>query len=291
MNRFQYTYSIVRYVHDPAAGEILNVGVILCAPALSFIGAQFDYHYERLSETFANFDGDHYKRALRRFEDAIEKISARSGDTLFKLKDVPQDAASLAAILWPDKDLSFQIGPVLAGVSDRPVKMLETLFDRMVTSQYTRRTNEKRTDDEIWKIYQRPLTRQRVSRVLQPKKITTDKVELKFEHTFKNEHLNILQPLSFDLVKKESMQRKAAQWLGVAMAIKEAPDVGKLYLLLGEPKADSSAHRTAYAKAKKLLDEIPIKHELIEEGQAEGFATELAKYMKQHGVIKREDED
>ena len=68
MNGISYTYSVVRYLHDPATGETLNVGVVLWAPSVRCLAARFEHRYERLSNTFVDFKGEHYKRALRQFE-------------------------------------------------------------------------------------------------------------------------------------------------------------------------------------------------------------------------------
>jgi hypothetical protein len=261
----------------------------MCAPSVKFVGVRFDHLYERLSDTFSNFDGEHYKRAIRRFEEVIHQISEKPEDRLFEMRDIPSDAATLGAKLWPDKSLSFQIGPVLAGVTETPVATLDLLFERMVASQYTRRKTEKRSDDDIWKVYQRPLTRQKVNRFLEPKKVVTDKVEVKFDHAFKNERWHILQPISLDLVRKESIQKKAAQWLGTAMAIKDDPEVGTLYLLLGSPSTRSASHLAAYKRAIKLLEEMPIQHTLVEEDQADTFARNLAEEIERHKTPRRNE--
>ena len=42
MRKIPYTYCLVKYVHNPAAGEMLNIGVLLCAPSISFIDARFN---------------------------------------------------------------------------------------------------------------------------------------------------------------------------------------------------------------------------------------------------------
>ena len=68
MKLVEYTYTVVQYVHDPGAGETMNIGVLLFAPEKHFLRAEFCHTYERLSKAFVDFDGDHFKRAVRRFE-------------------------------------------------------------------------------------------------------------------------------------------------------------------------------------------------------------------------------
>jgi hypothetical protein len=119
--------------------------------------------------------------------------------------------------------------------------------------------------------------------------MVTDNVELKFDHGFRNERWHLLQPVTMDYVNKETIQGKATRWLGNAVALQGHPELGKLYLLLGRPTIE--ANRTAYTKAKNLLHQMPVDHELIEEDQAEAFAEEIHDYMRQHRVITDDESE
>jgi hypothetical protein len=286
MRVIPYTYCVVRYVHDPAAGESLNIGVILWAPSAAFLAAQFEHHYERLSNTFSNFNGEHYKRSLRQFEDALERLQDEAANNLFVKSELTDDIGSIARSIWPDKGLSFQIGPVLAGVTDDPKRSLTEIFDRMVASQYPRAKGEARSDEDVWIVYHRPLVQTKVSRQLVPKTISTEEFSLKFDHAFKNDLWHALRAVSLDFQRAETIQRKAATWLGNATALQGHSELETLYLLLGRPHLES--HQQAYIKAKNLLHKMPIKHELIEEHEAEDFACEIADYMRKHGLIEKE---
>lgn len=159
MNGISYTYSVVRYLHDPATGETLNVGVVLWAPSVRYLAARFEHRYERLSNTFVDFQGEHYKRSLRQFETALDGLSADLTPTLLPPTETPETVAGFIALIWPDEVLSFVSGPVLAGISDDPAQSLSEIFDRMVASQYSAHQTEKRTDEEVWAVYSRPLFR------------------------------------------------------------------------------------------------------------------------------------
>lgn len=288
MSTIPYTYTVVKYVHDPAAGEVLNIGVILWAPTQPFLGAKLEFRYERLSNTFVGFEGEHYKRTLHQLEVELDLLQQQYTDNLFIRSDKPQDVKQLVALIWPDEDLSFRTGPMLAGISDDTEGALEEIFDRLVNSQYPRQRAEKRTDEEVWTVYHRPLVHTKANKRLVPKVIATDEFSLKFDHSFKNEKWHVLEPVSMDYVKAESIQRKATTWLGNATALSGHPELGILYILLGKPRLE--IHKKAYIKAKNLLHKMPIKHQLIEEEEAEDFAKNLAAYMKEHGVLKP-DED
>jgi hypothetical protein len=289
MRKTPYTYTVIKYLHDPASGEMLNIGVILCAPEAGFIDARLEYHHQRLSETFVNFDGEHYRQTLRRFMAGLDALRDRvTPETLFDLVDRPSDARRFGDIVWPDTDLSFQLSPVMAGITEDPALAIEAIFHRMVTSQYARKTTQARTDDDVWAIYQPSLVRRKIVRNLRPTVIQTTKVELKFEHAFKNEKWHVLQPMSMDYVRKEYIQNKAARWLGNGIGLQESPEIGCLYILFGPPQIE--AHKAAYTRAKNLLHEMPVRHEFIEEDAAEQFADFIKSYMRDHGVVSGDEE-
>jgi len=282
-----YTYSVIRYLHDPATGEMLNIGVILCAPAARVIEARLEFRYERLSDAFVDFDGEHYRKTLQQFTQVLDILRERlSATTLFDLWDISSNAQSIAKQIWPDMDLSFQIGEVMAGISDDLSNTIENLFHRMVTSQYQRLTQERRTDDDVWSVYQKPLVRRHVISNLRPTVLTTPEVDVKFAHAFRNEKWHVLQPLSMDLKRREYIQNKAMRWLGSAVALEANAELGTLYVLLGPPSIETN--RSAYIKAKNLLHKMPIKHELIEEDESEDFADHISAYMREHGIGEAE---
>jgi Protein of unknown function (DUF3037) len=287
MSAISYTYSIVRYVHDPSAGEILNVGVVLYAPSVPYVAARCEHRYTRLSHAFAGFDGESYRTAIRRFERSIERLKGCWQDSFPSLRQLPPDVGALTAKIWSDSGLGLRLGPVLAGVTDDPAESIDALFDRLVVSRQPRGTEERRTDREVWSVYQHPLARKAVSSVLRPKTFDTPNYHLDFEHAFKNERWHVLQPVSLDYARPASLQDKAVRLLGQASVLKGNPELGRLYLLLGAPHQRS--HRDAYEKAKRLLQGMPVEHELVEEDQAEEFAGQLAEYIREHSVDKRED--
>jgi hypothetical protein len=264
---------------------MLNIGVILCAPKDRVIEARLEYRYERLSDAFVEFDGDHYRRTLHQFNRVLDGLRKRlAATTLFDLWDISSNAQSIAQQVWPDMDLSFQIGEVMAGISEDLIDTLEQLFYRMVTSQYGQVKRETRTDDQVWTYYQAALAGRRVVGHLRQTVLTTPEVEVKFDHAFRNEKWHVLQPISMDYVKEESIQNKATRWLGNGVALEASSELGTLYILLGPPLID--AHKPAYIKAKNLLHKMPIKHELIEQEEAEDFADHISTYMREHGIVE-----
>jgi len=290
VTKVPYTFAVIRYVHDRAAGEVLNIGVLVYAPSAQFMSVRVEPRFERLSRAFGGFDGDSYRRTLKRLDDSIQLLQKR-WDLLPELRELPKDAGGLLRLIWPDADLSLEAGSVLAGVASEPLAhVVDELFARMVSSQAPGRGEaERRTDEEVWTVYQRPLRDRKISHFLAPKTFTAPEFEIKFAHAFQNNLWHVVQPVTMDFVRAESLQEKATHWLGSAAALQGHPQLAKLYLLLGQPQVES--HRGAYIKAKNLLHKMPVAHMLIEENEAAAFADDLAAFMREHGIVTNDSEE
>jgi hypothetical protein len=286
MKRFGYTYCLIKYVHNPVAGEILNIGVLLFSDEQRQIVGKFESHFERLSSAFANFDGDHYRSVIRNLESSTSHLNEKFNPTLFKsgFKDIKE----VFSLLVPDLGLSIQFGNILAGITNDLEFESEQIFDRLITSQSPQKEKKSRSDEEVWAIFNKSFAKKQITPYLKPKRFTSNDYDLKFEHTFKNEKEHILNPATMDYANEESIQNRAIKILGQATTLKGNSEIGKLYILLGEPRLES--HRNAYIKAKNLLNKIPIEKEIIEEKEAEPFADELTSFMKEHGVIENDSQ-
>lgn len=284
MNKFGYTYCLVKYVHNPAAGEMLNIGVLLFSEEIQQICGKFEIHFDRLSSAFANFDGDHYRFVIRNLEQSISRLNEIYKPSLFQSPFV--DIKGVIKALVPDLGLSIQFGNVLAGITSDLETEAQHIFHALISSQAPQKEKKSRSDEEVWTIFNKPLSQRQVTKYLKPKHFVSQEYDLKFEHTFKNEKHHILDPITMDYAQAESIQNRAIKILGQATTLEGNPELGKLYLLLGAPK--NRAHKNAYIKAKNLLNKIPIDKEIIEEDGAEDFAEEITSYMKEHGVFENE---
>lgn len=281
MNMISYTFRVIRYVHDPAVGEMLNIGIMLYAPDEHYLGFKFDTLYSRLSNTFVNFDGENFRRHIHRIESALHRVAEEVKPSL-GIYELPSSLEVLTRRIFPDTGGSFLPGPVLAGITDDVTEELELLFDRMVASQYKRESRLRRNDEDVWAVYQRRLPVE-VKRQLKEKTFETRDFEATFSHTFKNGRWHILEAVSMDYADPGTIQKKAVDWLGNGLALADHPDLAKMYLLLGAPQ--NEAYRSRYNRAKDLLDKIPVPHEIIEEDEATDFAAEITEYMREHGLL------
>lgn len=275
-----FTYSVIRYVHDPVADERLNIGIVVYCPSLGYLDAKIERRYERLSRAFVGFDSETYRRQLDALDRSLFHVK-HDQQSMFQ-EDRKPDMDSILRRILPDNGLSVQYGTPRGGMTPDPEAELLHLFDRAIALQGERDRRERRSDEEVMRTYERLLP-QPVRHALKAQRFVTPEAELRFEHAFKNERWHVLQPISLDFLDQAGIQRKATSWLGNAVALEDAIEPIELYYLVGSP-ADPD-FRTAYEKGLRLLDKSPITHKIIREEDAEAFAEWLEDYMAQHDVI------
>ena len=67
-----FTYTILRYVHDIATGEFVNMGLALYAPEAKYVSATCSQRYGRLSKMFLDVNGEHLRSLIRYIQARFE---------------------------------------------------------------------------------------------------------------------------------------------------------------------------------------------------------------------------
>lgn len=268
-----YTFTILRYVHDTASGEFVNVGVALYAPGAKFAGARCRTTYGRLTKTFPGLDGEAFKSLMRRINHRFEEIAAEVANEL-PLKGSPTAIMELAWSVLPADDSSLQWSPPGGGVTEDLSTTLTQIYNRMVERYEDSALRPRRSDEEVWTRFKRDLEIRNIAVHLQSKKITVPDDEVEFEHAYKNGVWHCLKPISFDL-SADGITEKAHRWLGQLTSVQSATDRFKVYFLVGEPQ--QSDLKSTMAKALSILQKIPGDKEIVLEKDATAFSERFAR--------------
>ena len=286
-----YSFCTLRYCHDPSVGEAVNVGILFYAPDAATVRFLYQHHTAALSGLFRGFDRDEFLKFLSRLEKSVESFHTsltQSSGGLFGIENAPTNAGDIARWLVPDGGLSFQFGETRAGVTDDVMATARAMFERQVVQQRPLpREHKRRGDEAVWSSFYGALRSEGVTKVLQAYIAPTPLFEIPFDHAYKNEKWHAVEPLSFDYSQTDEIRKRASQWFGYCYALSESAEFSSLSLLLGAPT--NPAQKAAYAKAKSLLSKAPVRPQIIEEDEAEEFASHLASEMKKHGVLPTDE--
>jgi hypothetical protein len=281
-DRRPYTYVLLRYRHDPLAGEFANVGVLMHEPRSGYLDAKVRTTLgPRLTKMFPTLDGDAFKGSLQSVARSVRKLGSReAGDMLASLGD----AASFARRVLPTDDSSFIWGPLGSGITDDPHRALEKLYARFVT-QYDGKAKPSRDDAAVWRPVRDLLLARNIADRLQPKLIRSAVDQVEFDHAWKNGAWHCYQPLSFDLSSNENIREKAARWAGHMLALEKADEPFKPHFVVGAPT--NPQFQNAYERAVALLRLSPGAPEVIEESATVGLVDKIEDELRAHDSALR----
>lgn len=233
---------IVRYAPDPASGEMLNIGVVLCSGGHRFLGARFLDKWKRLTQAFPEAEKVHLTRTASALERSFEKHFA---DQL-SLQPAPDNVVALFDAALPPDDASILHSPAIAGVTADPARTLDELFERYVAARDPAEQRVRRADEAVWRSVSNLLSAKNLLGRLQPHTVQGRRYEISFDHAWKNGRWNVAQPISLDLLEPYDIRTKAASWSGRIAALQSNEPVA-FHLVVGMPSADAPADVRAAA--------------------------------------------
>lgn len=274
-----YSFSILRYIHDIVSGEFINVGVVLYAPKARFLSALCTSRYGRLSKMFSGISGDHFRLVSRYIQARLEEEGERLVTEL-PFEKMPASVLEFTSRVLPVDDSSLQFSPEGYGITENPLATLEQIYNRHVEKYYEKTERPSRSDEDIWKVYKKPLEEKRILARLVPHQISGINYEYEFKYCWKNEKWRMQEPLSFDLAEGSYITDKANAWLGRITSLVDGGEPFDLNILLGSPKDERL--KPAFVKAQNILHKMPCRHEFIKEEEAEAFAESLKRELETH---------
>jgi hypothetical protein len=274
-----YSFTVLRYVHDIATGEFLNVGVALLAPDCRYVNALCRPTFQRLKHVFPTLDGESFRASMRHVTHEFERLHQQLRDQLPLSEHSAGVMGYAHSVLGPD-DSSLQWSPMGAGMTVDPERTLDQLFDRFVMAYDKQATPPRRQDDDVWRHFSHALQQRQVLKHFVPKTISVRDDQLEFEHAWKNGVWHCLAPVSFDLASSESIRDKAHRWLGQLTSVAQSSEAFKLYFLVGGPTAEDL--QPAFESALSILGKAPVQREVFIEASAQELSERLAEEVQGH---------
>lgn len=275
--KLPYTYTVLRYIHDTATAEFVNVGIVLHCPKSHFVGAKLRKTYGRLSKLFPDLDASAFRSSMHAIEGAINL--AGSNYAKQNLFPATGDASTFARAVLPADDSSLQWSQVGSGLTANAESQLEHLYARLV-SNYDEKPERSRTDADVWRPVREKLDQAKLSSKLIEKTIHADADEIKFRHAWKNGIWHCYEALSFDLADADHIKDKARRWMGHLSAVRDSNDRFKPYFIVGAPADPKLQH--AFKDALNILRKSPVETEVFQEHEADQLVAMIEADIQAH---------
>ena len=261
----KFTYVLLRYRHDPLAGEVVNVGVVVHCAADHFFDVKIRRTVGRLSKMFPDMEKADLMSGLQVVQRGASRLRERSISDLFMSE---ADASKLARAVLPDDDSSLVWGSMGSGITQDATATLEKLYSRFV-GLYDESVRAGRDDAAVWQPVKERLAERNLAERLQPQVIVSPIDRVEFDHAWKNGAWHCYQPLSFDLASGDSIREKAARWSGHMTGLSKAPEAVQPHFIVGGPS--NHALVDDYRRAIDLLRASALTPKVFEETQVDAL--------------------
>jgi|SRR6266404_4482839 len=128
--RKPYSFSILRYVHDPVTQEFVNIGVAVYSGEAGFLRAICTAHCTRINGMFERIDDNRFRQLTTYVQEKIGEIGANLPSTL-PFEPMLAIEQLLARVLPPD-DSSVRFSRGGVGLAHDLDKTMAELFERYV---------------------------------------------------------------------------------------------------------------------------------------------------------------
>ena len=81
--RKSYTFSVLRYVHDPVTQEFINIGVAVYSRDAGFLRAECTTRYGRITKMFTAIDGSRFQQLTRYIQEQVRAIGGKPAEVAF----------------------------------------------------------------------------------------------------------------------------------------------------------------------------------------------------------------
>ncbi|MGH6861771.1 MAG: DUF3037 domain-containing protein [Phyllobacterium sp.] len=274
----QYTYTVLRYVHDVVTGEFVNVGVLMYSPRTNYVKVSVRSSIGRIKSVFPDMDRFAFLSAVKSAERTARKIAKglEHEDLLAEF----DNASSIARKILVADDSSLQWSPLSGGLSDDLNKTFDRVYSRFV-SRYDAKTSHRRSDDEVWRPVRALIEDRKVPVEFDEKTVAGSTDEIVFKRAWKNGTWHAYEPVSFDLVDADGIKDKARRWRGHLEAVHDGAKTDvKLHFIVGAPRKPGLM--PAYENALKILSEAAFHPEIYEENDIPRLVSKIEDEVRHH---------
>jgi hypothetical protein len=274
-----YQYQIVKYRHDIATGEFVNVGVVVYSAMDNYLNVKVLNKYTRISNFFTDADGKYIKEKFQEVKRAIQGIASNLSG-LFITELTQKTLTEITSKVLPPDDGSLYFSEPKQGIDIDLDIALEDLFERYVNKYYAKSSNYN-TDEKVWKeLYKKYFDEYEITQQLTSHTVKTPEDEFEFERAYKNGIWHIYEPLSFDLQDAQDIKNKVYKWVGKINELTQNQEELAIYFLTNMPQKPDLQK---FIKRKLNIANSNILHiEIVEETKAEEFAKQQKIKINHH---------
>jgi hypothetical protein len=281
MNLKTYTYSILQYRHSQILEEVLNVGVIVYHHKEEKLFFLYPEKLARIRFAYPDVPEKIIKAYCKAFENRANEITQTPDFfSKFDLKNSFEKFLNDEFLSSDNSSLQFTNSKI--GLSNElTYKIINNQLYNLYFTVFEHHGEIIKRIDEIYLINKYKQLLKKLDKEILDKKSSklkfdyiikpSEENEIKFDFAWQNNGLNLVKPISFDVKRRETLQRKAYLNFGQFSAIEDYAKNNKLRfdLILAKPK--NKELYKSYDEAVSLLQK-PKYVTLIDSNELEAYS-------------------
>ena len=283
MNKGTFTYALLQYRHSQILGEVLNIGLVAFFPTEQKLTFIYPDKLIRLRLAYPSLPEKTIKSYLKYFEERVTDLNQQHSFFSRNYLEHSLERLLNEEFIAPDSS-SLQFGNFKTAVlyTNDIQKIIDQLYNLYFSVFQVHETHTGRVDESIllkkYTNYLKSLLPN--DQLLKDTKgvfidyavTNNDHASLKFEIAWEAaQSLHLVKPISFDLLKADSINRKAYQYFGQFADLQETAESNNYLfdVILAKPKRKGLSK--AYDNAIRLLEK-PNRVSLIEQDGLDQYA-------------------
>lgn len=279
MSLQKFQYSLLKYCPSQLLGEQVNVGILFFFEGDNELKFIYPKALSRLSSLFGHINLNVFKDYFKALK---KKVFLLSKDKAI-LRELTINDIIKNELFVPDSNSLF-FGKVETAKYKDFRATLEHYHNQYFAPYFGTPDSEKHSDKYLLKTFSDKIVKKDSrfkSLAKRDYKVSNKRgIYTKFEYAWQNGSLNLIKPLSFDLVHKSSIQEKSVKWFGYVSQLEETARQKNLLFNFLVAKPRNKKLFNSFDDAISILEDKKGLVKMVYEENFDDYVEEVEKTIK-----------
>ncbi|TNE71014.1 DUF3037 domain-containing protein [bacterium] len=253
-----YEYQQLLLFPDLKSGEFVNVGFVIKEKGSDSFDFQIISSMKRIQHVFEKLNIKTVQLKMQSIEYKLNSLKLRLDQESF----IPKWASILdiTEVCLVTDDSALQFGKVNSGIDISLQSASFSLRKRFLEKWMLSGSAHSVDDETVWRTtYRKYFKEKGIEDKLVEKTFKTNHDTLSFSHAFKNGAWNCFLPINLDLIKSESIKKKAYSWVGKCDELSDINSPIKIFFLAAMPSIHEDLNSFIESKFNLKNDKIECR--------------------------------
>lgn len=272
MNLKTFHYSVLKYCPSHSLGEQVNIGILFFFKEEETVKFISPKALSRLSSLFPYININVLKGYLKNIKNKINLFSKNKKI----LRGLSPKEFIENNILNPDSN-SLYFSDIRTAKYNTIEQVLNHYYNSYFSVYHNQEKSLKHSDQYLIKQFSQKINTNKKFNALFKRSVKVSNkrgIQTTFDFAWQNGHVNLIKPLSFDLVQKNSIQEKSVKWFGYVTQLEARAKTENLLFNFLVAKPSNKELYKSYEEALTILEDKKDVVALIFEEKVDAYLEE-----------------